>query len=406
LPIATKYKKSVISLGKSTIFLYIFLLPFGAFNVIDGLTPYILFKVSFVLMFITNIRHLFGALRFLKRENIFIVGYFILYILNNWINVQNANPDVFQDISIYFGFFDLFFFLNLLSYLIIQQFIKINKESANLFIKAIMYSGFLVSLFFQFGLFVEIDSFGRLTLFNDNSNNVGMHLAISFILSMYYLVNSRQNLFLSLILLVLTLIVFIGILKTGSRAALMSTISVIIFFINLKGGIIQKLSRFLIFIFIILILIKLISTQELIVNRMNDFFEDGDVSGRDVLFLSVLPYTFDHWLLGIGISGYYSLTSQYFAEFFSPHNSFFEVFIYTGLIGFVIFWIWIYIILKYSLILKIRYSSNLYISLAVPVLVVLLNSQFFFAKVIWVILAISVASYWNIASQKVSSSEL
>ena len=130
---------TLVYFEKIAIFIYIFLLPFGALNILNNVAPYLIYKVSFVLMIFVNFRHLYGAFSFSNRNNVPIVLYFIIYTIVSMINVKFTNPDEFQEISVYFGFFDLFFFLNLLSYLVIQQNIKSNIYLPNLFLKAFTY---------------------------------------------------------------------------------------------------------------------------------------------------------------------------------------------------------------------------------------------------------------------------
>jgi O-antigen ligase len=245
-----------------------------------------------------------------------------------------------------------------------------------------------------------MDRFGRLTLFGDNSNSIGTFLAVSFIISFHYLVKGRLSFF-TFFLLIAIFVIFLGILKTGSRASLISSLAVVIYFINFKGGFIRSLLRFLLLSVLIVLFIILISTQEIIGARMLNFINDGDVSGRDVIFLSVLPFIMEHWFLGIGISGYYNLTYQYFEGFFSPHNSLLEALIYTGFLGFIFFSKWILSVFKRSFFLKSEFNFNLFISLSVPVLIVLINSQFFLSKPIWVIIAIILGvNQINVTSKK------
>jgi O-antigen ligase len=378
---------TLVHFEKITIFIYIFLLPFGALNFFDFLTPYLLYKVSFVLMIFVNSRHLFGLFSYSNCKNVPIVLYYIIYTFVSLLNIKFANPEDLQDISVYFGFFDLFLFLNLISYLVIQQNIKSNIYFPTLFLKAFIYSGFLLSVCFYVDIFVEMDRFGRVTLFGDNSNSIGTFLAVSFIISFHYLVKNRLSFF-TFFLLIAIFVIFLGILKTGSRASLVSCLVVVIYLINFKGGLVRNLLRFFLLGVLIGLFIILISTQEIIGARMLDFINNGDVSGRDVIFLSVLPFIIDHWFLGIGISGYYNLTYQFFDGFFSPHNSLLEALIYTGFFGFIFFSKWILSVFKRSFFLKSEFNFNLFISLSVPVLIVLINSQFFLSKPIWVIIAI------------------
>jgi O-antigen ligase len=395
-----KSTSALVYFEKITIFIYIFLLPFGALQFFNFVTPYLLYKISFVVMIFVNLRHLFGLFSYSNRKNKPIVLYFIIYTLVSLLNVKFTNPEDFQEISVYFGFFDLFLFLNLISYLVIQQNIKSNIYFPSLFLKAFIYSGFLLSICFYVDLFVEMDRFGRLTLFGDNSNSIGTFLAVSFIISFHYLVKGRLSFF-TFFLLIAIFVIFLGILKTGSRASLISSLAVVIYFINFKGGFIRSLLRFLLLSVLIVLFIILISTQEIIGARMLNFINDGDVSGRDVIFLSVLPFIMEHWFLGIGISGYYNLTYQYFEGFFSPHNSLLEALIYTGFLGFIFFSKWILSVFKRSFFLKSEFNFNLFISLSVPVLIVLINSQFFLSKPIWVIIAIILGvNQINVTSKK------
>ncbi len=362
-------------------------MPFGALNTFDYLTPFLLFKISFLVMMLANLRHLISAFFGVKRENVPLLLYFVIYSFVSFFNVRISNPDEFQDISVYFGFFDLFMFLNLLSYLVIQQNIKSNICFPNIYLKAFVFSGLVLSLCFFADSFVEFDQFGRMTLFGDNSNAIGSHLAISIVITGHFLKKSRLFIF-KFLLGVVIIVSFLGILKTGSRSALLSSFAVFINFINFEQGFVKRSMRIVLLGLIFFLLIKLISTQEVMFDRMIDFIDDGDVSGRDLFVLSLLPYAIDHWIMGVGISGYYNVTIQHFGGFFSPHNSLLEVFIYTGVVGLFFFSRWMFSVVKRCFIIKKELSLDLFVSLSVIMLIVLFNSQFFLFKPIWVVTAI------------------
>lgn len=116
--------------------------------------------------------------------------------------------------------------------------------------------------------------------------------------------------------------------------------------------------------------------------------DEGDFSERKEIWAKIYPMINDSPISGMGSTGYNeSISKYYYGLFKSPHNVFLEILVYTGIIGFLFFNIFLIYVFIFSYKYFNRYGELLPILLLMPVIGLMLSGQILNVKVIYVIFA-------------------
>lgn len=165
------------------------------------------------------------------------------------------------------------------------------------------------------------------------------------------------------------LIGMLSIAKAGSRSPVVVLVLVMTFYFiaklgGLKGLTIIFMLGSLIIIFINPIIDLLTSMGSTIAIRLTHMIEEGEGSGREVIYQKVLDIIYQAPILG----SYYLIPSGPFAGMYA-HNFFLEVFMATGFLGGVPFTILIFVSLTRSYeLLKVEHPSSWLIILYLQIL--------------------------------------
>lgn len=214
----------------------------------------------------------------------------------------------------------------------------------NALLKWIMYSFianvFILSILSALGIgyeVAELQDGGRLEMFGENPNLIGMKASFAAIMLFYFIFNTKK--LWSKMLLVLPLLLIISMLiATASRGALLSIfVGLGIMVMIQKTTALRKIVLFSIGIAVSTWLFNYImTTNENFAMRMNVFLEEGN-TGRNDLWEGAYSIIMDNLLIGVGRPGALPVMQQYIGRAMDPHNVFLYVLMTTGLIGFIFF---------------------------------------------------------------------
>jgi len=184
-----------------------------------------------------------------------------------------------------------------------------------------------------------------------------------------------------------TLLIFM--FATGSRTAFIGFIfSLGLILYNYSGISLTKkmlLSFFTITIFILIWFAFLKNTM--VAGRLFTSINEGDLSSRDLIWLAAFEIIIDNYLFGVGKTGYSEKILSIFGDIPSPHNVFVEVVCYTGILGLIVFLLFILrVVAKVRFINKIK-KDSLPLVVLIAVILNLLSGQLFDAKFMWAFLA-------------------
>jgi O-antigen ligase len=127
--------------------------------------------------------------------------------------------------------------------------------------------------------------------------------------------------------------------------------------------------------------------SEVLKFRLLQSTQEGDLSGREIIWQTVLHLIKRSPILGVGNTGYAYFMQTNFGSVTSPHNVILEVLCLTGITGLFLYLIFLYRIFKISLN---RYKMDgflLPLMLIIPILGLLFSGQILAVKIGWVIFA-------------------
>jgi len=244
---------------------------------------------------------------------------------------------------------------------------------------------------FYLGIGIETNIEGRVTLFGDNENIIGIRMVVSALFIAHILIQVKKKLP-KLIYLILTLS-FIPLitltLNTGSRLSFISLFfGISLIFIMYKKR--ELLSKGLILGIGILAstsIFDLAMRSNVLGTRLSRTIQEGNLAGREEIWYSILPLLKENWIFGVGRTGYIEYITELFGRIKSPHNVIIEVLAYSGVIGLLLF----LGVLKKSFTSAYKYYKS-YNEVApfvffVPILGIILSAQLLTFNLAWVILA-------------------
>ncbi len=306
----------------------------------------------------------------------------IFFILLTIINIININ-------STSHSFFDFTIFQNIFLFWLLFNH---EKREPGVLEKGLLYfalGSFLLAglYYFQIGI---ISTNGRVTIFGDNLNIIGIRMCISSIIMLLYII--KNSLYYSkwrLLLFVPILLMLAFMADTGSRVAFISlAVSYLIGILLLKSN---TRSEKILFIFIAALIGILLSNyilhKGILSDRLMQTFQEGDLSSRGKIWESIFPLIKSNFVFGVGETGYVEYMISNYGKLPSPHNVVIEILAYTGILGLFIYLVYLFRIVKISYKYFHRTGHLLQLLLLVPIIGMLLSGQLLETKIGWVILS-------------------
>lgn len=251
-----------------------------------------------------------------------------------------------------------------------------------------------ISIIGIMGYGIDYDADARLTIFGDNPNVAGVRMAIAtMVLINAALRTFRRSTWTSIALAAMTLPPAFFMIETGSRVA---ALSLVLGLMVLYGKYMLRRRGFLlgsVFIFIILITgipYLIVSSDILVIDRLERSYYEGDLAGRGDLWNLYLSrmQDFGELIIGSGYSGFDRLSTYAFGGFMSPHNVFIEILILGGALGLVVFAA-MNVIAIIGAVRQLRHRDDILpLMLLVPYFGSILSAQTLNVKIMWVVLSI------------------
>jgi O-antigen ligase len=277
--------------------------------------------------------------------------------------------------------------LNVLFFWFIGNLVVRKPILAYRMIQVFVFGVFLSSILFLLNIGIEYED-GRMALFGENQNKIGIFCAFAVLYIMTTLIENYRGYKLRRYFLLLFLLPLINMIaETGSRVTFISLMLSLMVFILLRrsGNSIKKVLFIVVGAAILFFLFNYFMTFDVLRERMLSTYEDQDLAGRDRIWENLWPLFKKSPAVGIGIGGYADFANSYYGAVRSPHNVFIEILVYSGLAGFISFFTFIYFIFKDSL--KIFLQQHF----VFPLLLILFLFLVFFTGQ-----ALNVKSFWMI----------
>jgi O-antigen ligase len=334
---------------------------------------------------------------FLKPQkiNFILFPIFSFFIFLFLINILNINVKSF-------AIFDFTLFINIILFWLCTIHFSRDFKIANKAILSLALGSVFLAYFYFLGIGVEPDEQGRVAIFGDNANFVGIKMAISIILILFIVLQNSLQLNWVRYLLFLPIPNMLKLLiETGSRVSLISFILMMLvgfYYIN-KNGFFIKVFLFLIFSGLIFYIYNFVLENQFILLRLSSSIEDKDLAGREVIYIEIWEVVKNNFLVGIGQTGYFAKFGEG-----SPHNVLLEILCYSGIFGLTMYLLFLLNILRTALKEKTIYKNILPLILLIPILGLILSGQILTLKLGWVLFSyIASRIYFFNTSLKVDS---
>lgn len=293
------------------------------------------------------------------------------------------------------SFFDFSIFQN-----IVLLWILINhKRKEKNVLEEGMFSFALGSIVLSFcyflGIGVEYDIAGRVSLFGGNSNSIGMQMCISIAIVILAVIQNQFELYRYRLILLACIPFMLKLLaESGSRVAFTS------FVLMFSFGVIllktkktwYKIVAFVIGSIVFALMIQYILNSSILVNRLLQTVNEGDLAGRDEIWQELQPLILGNPLFGVGKTGYAEYSQKVFSGLKSPHNVIIEILCYVGAFGFIAYFLFFIRVIK--LIFKSYKKTKILLPpiLIFPIFGFILSGQILTSKIGWIIFSYSIAS--------------
>lgn len=318
----------------------------------------------------------------------YIIPWIIYFTLLFIVSLLNVN-----EYSSFSQIFDTTFLFNLLLFIAL-----INHEERQ---PGILEKGFLsfilsnclMTVLYFFGIGVTYD-LGRVSVFGDNENAIGIRLSIALILFFYFsLIKSNLKKIRLFVILLLAPLMLRFLIDTGSRSAFFSLIGALAVgtVFRKTKRISQKILTLSIGIVLVVYAGKLMQETEAFTKRINKIEEDGLIASRQEVWTLALNIIEINPVFGVGKTGYTKHSFNFENKYRSPHNVFLEVWAFSGMIGLLSFIFFIYSISAKSFYL-FKQNKILPSLLLFPIFAMLITGHILGTKIIWAIFAYIISS--------------
>jgi O-antigen ligase len=127
-------------------------------------------------------------------------------------------------------------------------------------------------------------------------------------------------------------------------------------------------------------------------NRLLIIYERGDLGGRDVIWQELYPLIGGNPVLGVGETGYAYFAQTTFGRYTSPHNVILEVLCFTGIIGLIIYSLFLFRVFNKGYQHYKTEGLLLPLLLISPVIGMLITGHIIGVKIGWIIFSYIVGS--------------
>jgi O-antigen ligase len=382
------------SIQNVSLYLYCFLLGIENINIEISIFLVSVSKIGAILYLISVIKYK----HFYALNKHFVTPLILIVIWLTMVSLFNINAYSSRIV-------DIEFMLNILLFILILNHTKRDPVVLEKGLLVFSLGVITVSILFFLGIGVEINQDLRYTWFGAGHNEIGSKLATALIIIMIKgcLKLGRSH----LLLIAFMPLIFWFMLKTGSRTSVLILVASfsIWYFIKVcidRRGLVSFAVVTFFTVVLIFLLLYVLMQSELSVSRFSETF-DGENSiplgGRLYLWYEFLLIIQDNFIFGHGLSGADLQTYNFRGAIESPHNVIIEVMLYTGVIGLILYIIFMYRIMSASYWVY-KYSGNLLPVLLLPTILGFhLTAQGLTEKIVWVLIAYIVGSFLNMKSK-------
>jgi O-antigen ligase len=308
-----------------------------------------------------------------------IAAYFVLTTVTSYLH-RSPGEEKFVDVVV---------LLNILAFLLLTNHFRNDTRALRGGLGGFVWGGIVVTALFYSGFNLNYFQ-DRVALFGANQNEMGQRVAVTMILLMSLVLGKDLRSLMArygTVLLLPFLAVFL--IRTGSRMALLGMLAGMLAFFVLIGS--HRNSTYVIKLvvgaFLCYAMWIYASTSEVMSHRLMEFLNEGDTSGRNLIWTKLSDLVWENPWFGMGKTGYAVETKRLFGEYTAPHNTLLQALFNGGIVGLALYVIFMGRIIVAGVKEYKRAGVILSISLLAQVLPMILVGDALDSKTCWFLLA-------------------
>lgn len=252
-----------------------------------------------------------------------------------------------------------------------------------------------LTIAYLFGYGVSYDG-GRVTIFEDNQNSLALRLGVALLISSYLVLKEFPRLSFKFFLLLGFIPFFLLFsMETGSRSGLAVIVvgSFLLFFSYKPSKFRYRIVVFVFALFFGSFFGYKLAESEVMSSRIDKVIVDSDLGGRENIWSELLQKFDKSPVFGNGFSGYDKIAIEIFGKKASAHSAAVEIFLYSGIVGSILFFTFIFLMARSALKIWLWSKDILPILLMVPVTGMLFAAHLLNVKLAWVIFAVVLGEF-------------
>ena len=155
----------------------------------------------------------------------------------------------------------------------------------------------------------------------------------------------------------------------------------------------MKLLILLFSVSLIILTMQWIKGNDIIYSRFLLTFQEGDTARRFMIWKNLLQLMTVHPFFGIGETGYVRETTKIFGTILAAHNVYLEIFVKTGLAGFILYFSFLFKMFSESYTILYRKQIILPIMFIVGIMFMFTNIQGIYNKSLYFFFAFIIVMY-------------
>lgn len=328
------------------LYLYSFAIPFeywDPFGLVGYITLVRLIAIFYIITRIYESTKIKNPIKTVTHSHLILIFFLYLTLINFL-----SRSFLFKELATMINF-------TLLQNIILYYFLVLHfKQSRTIYLSSLI--AFCLGVVLMGILFVNdvglVYRVGRVSIFGDNPNNQGTKVAFGILILFFVFLRDSLKIGKFRFILLLPIPILIQfILATASRGAILTLATGILLLLILgKSKTILEKSIFVISASLVIFYIYTLSTtNEVLLNRMNNIDDIESLGGRTEIWESTISIFIDSPLFGVGESNFENRMMLIYGVNKSAHNYFLYVLATSGIIGLFLFSWFLYAVLKDSL---------------------------------------------------------
>jgi O-antigen ligase len=351
------------------------------------------FSISFVfsILFLLSLSNNIKPYLDLKKGWYFIypiIFYVLLLSFVGWVNINSYSSRVL----------DVTLISNILMFIVMLNYFVKHVDVADKALREFFIGAIFVAFLTFMNIGAEINSDGRLSWMGSDIIEIALKMVMGLVIILTVILKNKYPLKIRTFWLFLSVPLLLWfIIQTGSRTALLIVLLSLFLFLFFVRKNKKNIFILISIAFIPLVLFYLQSEvmQERVIFSMNvtPTPDNGPLGGRWYLWSTMMPLFLENIFIGHGLSGLDYELYKLFGYVPSMHNAFLGALLKTGIIGFLLYLLFLFRLAKSSYYIFKEDNNYMHMLLMLLVLGIVVSIHPSILKIFWLILTYAASSF-------------